>query len=458
MKKQDTSPDHDSGKLLYRLVWRWHFYAGLMVIPFLLILSVTGAIYLFKPQWNDWYYQNLVFVESETSQSLSTGYEQQLNRVQQSHPGGRIIKFLPPSDSSRSSQFIVITKDDRVLGVYVNPFNGEILGTRDKEDNLQAIVSDIHGRLMIGTTGDRLVELAACWALILIISGLYLWWPRGKISLRGILIPRLGKGRRIFWRDLHAVPAFYASLVVIFLILSGLPWSGFWGNQFANVMNQFPDGMRKNVPVSVQLSETLNTPVNQTIPWPLEKAPLPVSNAVKTDNPITLDDIVTIAEQSNVVKGYGISMPRGAKGVFTVSVTPADPANETTLHIDQYSGEVLADIRWHDYGWVPKAVEMGVSIHTGRYFGWANQLLMLFACIVLVLTSVTGAVMWWQRKPDGKLGAPRLLPDPRVMKRLVIILAVFGLLFPLAGLSLLVVMALDFLLLSRVATLKYAFK
>ena len=39
---------------LYRTIWRWHFYAGLFVIPFVLVLSVTGAAYLFKPQLDRW--------------------------------------------------------------------------------------------------------------------------------------------------------------------------------------------------------------------------------------------------------------------------------------------------------------------------------------------------------------------------------------------------------------------
>ncbi|GAB4424056.1 MAG: hypothetical protein OHK0015_02390 [Chloroflexi bacterium OHK40] len=38
---------------LYRLIWRWHFYAGLFVVPFRLILAVTSIIYLFKPQIDD---------------------------------------------------------------------------------------------------------------------------------------------------------------------------------------------------------------------------------------------------------------------------------------------------------------------------------------------------------------------------------------------------------------------
>jgi uncharacterized iron-regulated membrane protein len=40
-------PDH-------RAVWRWHFYAGVLCIPFVLWLAATGSIYLFKPQIDAW--------------------------------------------------------------------------------------------------------------------------------------------------------------------------------------------------------------------------------------------------------------------------------------------------------------------------------------------------------------------------------------------------------------------
>ena len=49
-------------KGLYRTIWRWHFYAGLIVAPFLLILAVTGAIYLFNDELNDALMPELHFV------------------------------------------------------------------------------------------------------------------------------------------------------------------------------------------------------------------------------------------------------------------------------------------------------------------------------------------------------------------------------------------------------------
>ena len=43
-----------TGAALYRTIWRWHFYAALLVMPLVLVLASSGAIYLFKPQIDRW--------------------------------------------------------------------------------------------------------------------------------------------------------------------------------------------------------------------------------------------------------------------------------------------------------------------------------------------------------------------------------------------------------------------
>ena len=42
------------GEAIYRAVWRWHFYAGLFCVPFIVVLAITGSMYLFKPQVEAW--------------------------------------------------------------------------------------------------------------------------------------------------------------------------------------------------------------------------------------------------------------------------------------------------------------------------------------------------------------------------------------------------------------------
>ena len=93
-------------------------------------------------------------------------------------------------------------------------------------------------------------------------------------------------------------------------------------------------------------------------------------------------------------------------GVYTVSYFSPDPEQERTLYIDQYSGAVLKDISYGDYGAASKAVSYSNSLHMGRYFGLANQVLCALISLGLAAMAVTGCVMWWIRRPARSLGAP----------------------------------------------------
>src|SRR4029079_14587325 len=59
-----------------------------------------------------------------------------------------------------------------------------------------------------------------------------LWWPRETRGLAGVLYPRLHAGRRVFWRDLHAVAGIWISTLALFLLITALPWTPIWGAGF----------------------------------------------------------------------------------------------------------------------------------------------------------------------------------------------------------------------------------
>jgi uncharacterized iron-regulated membrane protein len=451
----------------YRTVWRWHFYAGLFVIPFMLLLAITGSIYLFKPQLDAVMYHDRMFVQPA---AVTLPYSEQLKTAQQAYPDATVIKFTPSVAPNRSAEVGITTSDKRNLTVFVDPYTADVLGERDEDHNFQAVVRRIHGELMIGKLGDYLVELAACWGLVLLISGLYLWWPRQGFQLGGTLIPRVwSQNRRIVWRDLHAVPGFYGILLVGFLILTGLPWAGFWGETFVRVWDRFPTYVFSDPPTSTALTGSLNQYGSQTVPWAVEHLPMPQSqmdhsqhqgkkSANSSSKPpvklVSLDRVVALAKTNHVAPGFSISLPQDETGVYTISVFPGDPKQERTMHIDQYSGKILADVGWQEYGLVPKAVEMGIAIHMGKYFGFANQLLMLLACLIVVLLCVSAIVMWWQRRPSGRLGAPALPPYLQQWQMPIWIVAVLGILFPLVGASLIAVLLLDYLIIARIPALR----
>lgn len=440
----------------YNLAWRWHFYAGLFVAPFMVMLALTGIVYLFKPQLDPLMYPSLLKVPAGQH---SLAADELLQRVQAAYPQGHIKQYLPPVDAGRSAQFVVQHKGQE-LNVFIDPYHGDVLGEQDAKRNLQAVARAIHGELMIGTVGDRLVELAASWGIVLVVSGLYLWWPRGKSSA-GVLWPRLNARGRLFWRDLHGVLGFWGAAFLLLMLLSGMSWTGFWGRQYADLWNRFPVAMWNDVPTSDQQAGELNSATRQTVPWALENTPMPMSgdhaehrgHAMATAAPaapaISLQQVQDIARQRQVEPGYGITLPSSATGVFTIALFADDPRNDATLHVDQYTGKVLADVRWQHYSNVARATELGVMLHEGKMFGRFNQLVVLVVCLMILLGAVSGIVMWWQRRPAGRLGVPPLRHDLPRWKTAMLVIALLAVTFPLVGASLVVVWLLDRLVISR---------
>lgn len=439
----------------YNLAWRWHFYAGLFVAPFMVMLALTGTLYLFKPQLDPLMYGSLLNVPAGHH---SLPADDLLDRVKAAYPQGQVQQYLPPINAERSAQFVVINAGTE-LNVFVDPYRGNVLGEQDAKKNLQAIARAIHGELMIGTVGDRLVELAAGWGIVLVVSGVFLWWPRGQAA--GILWPRLSSRGRVLWRDLHAVVGFWGAAFLLVMLLSGMTWTGFWGKQYAAVWNVFPDAMWNDMPKSDVEARSLNSATRQTVAWAMENTPMPMSGdhaehmghgaapAGPAAPNIRLQAVQDIARQRKVEPGYSITFPTTATGVFTIAVFADDPRNDATLHIDQYTGKVLADVRWEHYGTVARATEMGVMLHEGKMFGVVNQIAVLLVCLMILLSAVSGVVIWWKRRPQGKLGVPPLRHDLPKWKTAMVIMFALAVAFPLVGASLVVVWLLDRLVLSR---------
>lgn len=74
-----------------------------------------------------------------------------------------------------------------------------------------------------------------------------------------------------------------------------------------------------------------------------------------------------------------------------------------------------------------------------------EQLVLLAACIAIVVLAISAGVMWWKRRPSGSLGVPPLPADTRVFRGLLAILIVGGMIFPLVGISLVVMLVLDWI-------------
>lgn len=451
MTDSTTVPGAGSAAL-YRAVWRWHFYAGLLVLPFMILLAVTGAIYIFKDEVNDLLHPELRMVQPQDSAPLPPSAL--VAAALQEHPGTLRI-YMPPEGPDRAAQIKIADADGVRNTVFVNPYDGAVLGAYWDGGAAGSpqmwVVRKLHSLEYFGWLGNRAVEAAAGWAVVLAGTGLYLWWPRGRTI--GVWAPRRtpGRGR---WRDLHAVTGAYAAVFIIFLSLTGLPWSGVWGKQFYDLAYKagigMPDGYWSRYPTStVPTAEALDR-----APWVLENQPMPLSVATE-GVPATLDHVVAAVEALGVHPGYALNVPTAPQGVFTASVYPDDIHQERVVHLDQYSGEVLFDMGFADLGALGQAAEWGISVHMGQRFGLVNQIVMLLACLAIVLMSVAAAAMWWKRRPAGSLGAPRVPEDWRAPRAVAVIAVAAGVFLPLVGLTLLAALALD-LMAERIVRLRAA--
>jgi len=177
------------------------------------------------------------------------------------------------------------------------------------------------------------------------------------------------------------------------------------------------------------------------LPWATGQLHVPVGSSGHSG--IGLAQVVDIATQRGAVQGCQVALPATAHAVYTVSCFPGDPQGERTLHIDQHSAEVVRDIRFDDYGAVAKAVSYGTALHMGRYFGMANQIICAAISMGLMALAVTGGIMWMRRKPARQLAAPSYPSVLPPMRAWVIGLGLLGAIFPMMGVTLLVVWCID---------------
>lgn len=426
--------------LRYDMVRRWHFYAGLFCIPFVLWLSLTGSVYLFRPQIEaliDRPYASVVASDAPRATAAA-----QATAAVTAVPDSVLHRYQLPDTRRQAVQIIVGRPDGEETRVYVHPGTLAVLKSVDEEDRLMRIVSRLHGELYAGAWGSYLVELAGSWTIVMILTGLFLWWPRSG-GLAGVLYPRLRGGRRRMWRDLHGVTGFWVSAMALFLLVSGLPWAKSWG-AYLKAVRSVAEGQAPRQDWSSGHGGAGTRAMRgehaehggMTMAHPrIDYAPL--DRVVATVAPLGLAEPVLIAP------------PAGAGEPWTAKSDAADRPLRVDLAIDGASGRVLSRKSFADRKLVDRLVGWGVAIHEGQAYGWANQLVNLLTAAGLSLMSVGAVVLWWRRRPAGALGAPPALAERRAGAGLVAAVVLLGVLLPLFGLSLVMVLLVERLLLRR---------
>lgn len=453
---KNAAQDERQSWLTYRTVWRWHFYAGLFCIPFVIWLSITGSIYLFKPQierWLDRPFDNLTVAARATPEAQATAA---LAAV----PGSSLHYFEVPR-TAKSATRVIVGKGQAEYRVYVHPQTLQILNVVSEDKRPMRIVFRLHGELMAGDWGSRIVELAASWAIVMILTGLYLWWPRQAAKLAGVLYFRLNAGKRIFWRDLHAVTGVWVSAFALFLLLTGLPWAKSWGGYLKAlrsvgghkiVRQDWTTGRSSEIENRIAMNESSMAGMSMEHSGHMAHT---MAGPLQPHAYAALDRLVPAVTALHLADPVLIMPPMSPGKDWTAKSDSQNRPLRAVVTLDSATGAVTKRENFDQRPWVDRLVGIGVAAHEGQLFGLFNQLLGLFTALGLVLLSVSAVVLWWRRRSVGLLGAPVPARKPSFSWGLAMLLVAFGVYLPMLGASLVFVLAMERLVLRRVPTIQH---
>ena len=484
-----ASPPSRSGGL-FRAFWRWHFYASAIVIPIMLLLSVTGLVMLFKWRLDPLTQPGVLTVSVPQHGGAATPSAQEA-AVMALHPDATVTGVQFGGDD-RTTFFTVDLPGGETRNVYVNPWTGQVTGELDPRHLLSNIATEIHGHIVfgsvsdpelftdpvtkqpftVGSFGDRIIEFATCWAIVMTLTGYYLYF-RGRVSARR-RVERAATAtdrRTATTRRRHGSVGAIIGVGILLLTLSGLPWTGMWGAKVQAWATGTNFSLWGDDPGATStLAKTVEAAGSSSVPAPWAEGAAPMPSSMPGMNHgsatpaggvvgrISLDAVVSAAQSDGLQGPYYVAYPSEEDGVFSVladmwhdEATPAysDVSRERVVHVDQYSGVVAGRYSYAEYPTAAKVVSQGIALHEGQRFGTLNFVGSALFCLAMIYLCITGPVMWWRRRPHGALAAPRGRMPLKARPWLLLAVVLLGVFLPMFGASLVLVLLFDHVVVSR---------
>jgi uncharacterized iron-regulated membrane protein len=434
----------------YAMFWRWHFFAALIVIPFVLWQSTTGTLYLWSQWWTDRAHPELRFVPvsdrmlppgMQVAAALESlpdrdkpgaqlamahvhmgtamqpnGAATHMAMPMPAAKGPPVLDVLLPDDPARSTAVVLQNANGLPVPIFVDPHTGRVLGSLTAAQWMPGWSRSLHGGWPLGNPGSWLLELGDCWAIVMILTGFYLWWPRAR-PFPQVLWPRFRSGARILLRDLHSSVAVVFSGIFLFFLVSALPWTSFWGGQIL--------------------------PRVESLTGQISPAGFSAGGAPASQFAYSLPSLDQAVRDTR---------SRGVRGILDVRLSPGagvqwwlanvyTQAPDHTLQADTTTGRITSDFTNAQIPAIPRFVAFGVHIHQAD-FGLVNLWVNAAFALSLIWLTITGVAAWWIRRPAKAWGAP---PKARIgfPKWLVAGAAVMSILLPIFGLSVVLLAAAD---------------
>jgi uncharacterized iron-regulated membrane protein len=359
---------------LRKIIFWCHLPAGVVAGIVILIMSVTGVLLTYERQITAWFDTRSIRIEAAAG-STRLSLEALPRRVRESRPDLKPATLTYDADPTQPAA-IGLGREGVLL---VDPYTGSIAGEGSK--NVREFfrsVTDLHRWL--GAQGEnralgRAITGACNFAfLFLVVSGLYLWWPRSLRSIRNVLWFRrglAGKTRDFNW---HNVFGFWALAPLFVIVLGSVVISYTWASNLVyRIAGEAPPAPR---PAAAQ------TPaVGPNQPQRLDE--------IRLDG---LDSLWARAETQ--VEGWrtiSLRIPAPSEAAATFTIDRGDggqPQKRAQLLLDRNTGEVA---RWEPFSSNSpgrKARSILRFAHTGEVAGIAGQ-------TIAGIASFSGAMLVW---------------------------------------------------------------
>ena len=353
---------------LRKLLVKIHLYLGLLASAVVIVIGLSGATLVFEQDVDQALHPHLWQVMPRQDK---VSLQSILETVAETY---RARTFLTVEVQTQPERPYVISTDSD-FQVFVNPYSGEILGAREHTQTFFGLMFAVHRTLLGGDIGRRVVGVTTLLVVLLLGTGLYLWWPRTTARLTSSLTLRWTAGWKRLNYDVHSVLGFYASWYLIVIALTGLVWSfSLFHNALFWVTGSPPP------------------------PW---KSP-PSSVAVEAGTGITIDEAMRRADEA--IPGAGTTemrLPQRPQDPISFVKRVAHTVNpnaQSFLYLDQYTGAIIRADRYEELSWGATLRLLVYPIHVGSIFGRTTQLLALLASVVVVVSAMTGVLLWWQKQ------------------------------------------------------------
>ncbi len=398
-------------KSIFRAVTGWlHLWLGLISGIIVFIVSLTGCLFVFQQEITEWRYEEMMRIKpaiggiADTLNSVAgdsalrntlpfeqlmlaaqnaLGKDQPVNAVNMWKDDARAWEFMAYKDNDSAVWYSGVMVYFR--SVFVNPYSGEVTGILNYKADFFQIVKYLHWSLLLNTKyGQPIVGWATFIFVILLISGVVLWWPKKwNRATRQASFGILWKARfkRLNY-DLHNVLGFWLVIPSVILGLTGLVFAFTWFQ-----------------------SLTYTAASGSTTPPPVRAPVVSADSSIRPfGGPLTAARINAIAaypeyERLSFYPVADASLPTTVYGY---------PDAETyygfrQMEFDGYSGRLLRQQQAGERNRGERLIEMNYDIHVGAVAGLTGKILAFIASLVCTSLPVTGFLVWWNKRKKVSL-------------------------------------------------------